>query len=201
MTNSNSIEKRPVVFLDRDGTLNVEVGYIKELNNLNLIEGAAEAIKKLNDRGVATILVTNQTGAARGYYPEQHILDLNQRLVRLLNEGGAKLDALYYCPHLEEGSVAPYAVSCQCRKPLTGMVEQAYREHPQLDRRRSFVIGDKATDVELAQNCGARGVLVTTGYGERVQKGEYQWQVVPDFQADSIVEAVEWIISELDACN
>ncbi|HEY9676486.1 MAG TPA: HAD family hydrolase [Drouetiella sp.] len=191
------MNKKPVVFLDRDGTLNVEVGYIRNLEDLNLIEGAAEAIKKLNKAGVAAILVTNQTGAARGYYAESHIHDLNARLVKLLENGGAHLDAVYYCPHLEEGTVAPYNVACQCRKPEAGMVHQAYSEHPELDSSRSFVVGDKATDVELAQNCGAKGVLVTTGYGTAVQKGQYQHPVEPDFEAPSIVEAVDWILKQV----
>lgn len=189
--------KRPVVFLDRDGTLNVEVGYIKKVEDLNLIEGAALAIKKLNEANVATVLVTNQTGAARGYYAESHIWDLHSRLEKLLAAEGAKLDAIYYCPHLDGAPVEPFGVACDCRKPEVGMVEQAYAEHHDLDRKRSFVVGDKATDVELAQNCNALGVLVTTGYGEAVTKGEYQWKVTPDFQASSIVEAVDWILGKL----
>lgn len=191
------MNKKPVVFLDRDGTLNVEVGYIRNLDDLVLIEGAADAIQKLNRSGVAAILVTNQTGAARGYYAESHILDLNARLLKLLANGGAHLDAVYYCPHLENGTVAPYNVACDCRKPEPGMVKQAYEEHPELDSKRSFVIGDKATDVELAQKCGAKGVLVTTGYGTAVIKGEYQHPVEPDFQAASIVEAVDWILGQV----
>jgi D-glycero-D-manno-heptose 1,7-bisphosphate phosphatase len=191
-------KRRPVVFLDRDGTLNVEAGYIHELERLVLIEGAAEAVKRLNDAGVAAVLVTNQTGAARGYYSEQHILDLNARLVQLLSSEGAHLDAIYYCPHLKDGSVGDYSYECNCRKPEIGMVEQAYKEHVDLDRSRSFVIGDKSTDVELAKNCGAKGILVTTGYGEAVLKGEYQWPVEPDFQASSIVQAVDWILAQLE---
>jgi D-glycero-D-manno-heptose 1,7-bisphosphate phosphatase len=190
-------QKRPVVFLDRDGTLNVEVGYIKNVEDLNLIDGAAQAIKKLNEANVATILVTNQTGAARGFYPESHIHDLHSRLNVLLAQGNAKLDAVYYCPHLEGAPIAPFGIACQCRKPEIGMVEQAYAEHHDLDRKRSFVVGDKATDIELAKNCGALGVLVTTGYGEAVTKGEYQWNVQPDFQASSIVGAVDWILTEI----
>lgn len=191
------MNKQPVVFLDRDGTLNVEAGYIRQLENLVLIEGAAESLRKLNDANVATVLVTNQTGAARGYYAESHIHDLNNRLLKLLEAGGAKLDHVYYCPHLEEGTVEPFNFACECRKPAVGMVEQAYREHPDLDRKRSFVVGDKATDVELARNCGAKGILVTTGYGEAVVKGEYQRYVEPDFKASSIVEAVDWILKEI----
>ena len=170
--------KKPVVFLDRDGTLNVEVGYIHILEDLVLIDGAAEAVKKLNEAGVAVILVTNQTGAARGYYPESHILALNSRLSNLLAEGGAHLDDVYYCPHLEDGSVQPFNRACNCRKPEAGMVDKAFVDHPDLDRERSFVVGDKSTDIELAKNCGAKGVLVTTGYGTAVLKGEYHmWPV------------------------
>jgi len=188
---------QPVVFLDRDGTLNVELGYIRELERLVLIDGACQSVRRLNQAKVAAVLVTNQTGAARGYYPESHIQALNERLCRLLKDGGAYLDDMYYCPHLREGDVAPYNVSCHCRKPETGMIEKAFADHTQFDRARSFVIGDKSTDVELAHNAGAKGILVSTGYGEAVMKGKYQWQVEPDFQADSIVEAVEWILGQL----
>jgi D-glycero-D-manno-heptose 1,7-bisphosphate phosphatase len=197
MKNTPNRSNRPVVFLDRDGTLNVEAGYIHELERLVLIEGAAKAVKRLNDAGVAAVLVTNQTGAARGYYPEQHILDLNARLVTLLEAQGAFLDAVYYCPHFAGGSVAQYSYACQCRKPEIGMVEQAFCQHPEFDRSRSFVIGDKSTDVELARNCGARGILVKTGYGEAVISGDYQWKVEPDFQAENIVDAVDWILVQL----
>jgi D-glycero-D-manno-heptose 1,7-bisphosphate phosphatase len=190
--------QKPVVFLDRDGTLNVESGYIRVLTDLNLIEGAGEAIRKLNSAGIAAVLVTNQTGAARGYYPEQHILDLNERLVKLLKEENAYLDDVYYCPHLADGTVEQYSFECNCRKPAPGLVEQAYKDHPDFDRSRSFVVGDKATDVELATNCGAKSILVETGYGKQVVAGEYQWKVTPDFQTDSIVTAVDWILASLN---
>ncbi len=193
-----SAEKKPVVFLDRDGTLNVEIGYIRKVDDLQLIEGAGQAVKKLNDKGVAAVLVTNQTGAARGYYPETHIHSLNERLIMLLKKEGAFLDDVYYCPHLEEGEVEEFSFACDCRKPARGMVDKALADHPEFDGARSFVVGDKATDVELAHNCGARGVLVKTGYGEAVLKGEYQNPVQADFEAGSIVEAVDWILKQLD---
>lgn len=197
---ANSAASRPVVFLDRDGTLNVEAGYIREVENLNLIEGAGAAIAKLNQAEVACVLVTNQTGAARGYYPESHISALHERLVKLLAQSGAHLDAIYYCPHLsreEGGVVAPYDIACNCRKPGPGLVEQAYLDHPNLSRDLAFVVGDKATDVELAVNCAVKGVLVETGFGKDVQSGAYQWPVKPDFQASSIVEAAEWILASI----
>ncbi|MDZ4835340.1 MAG: HAD family hydrolase [Candidatus Melainabacteria bacterium] len=192
-----SPSQKPVVFLDRDGTLNVESGYIRDLNDLQLIDGAADAVRKLNSSGIAAVLITNQTGAARGYYSEDHIRNLNAKLVKLLKDQQAFLDDVYYCPHLPDGTVEQYTQTCDCRKPAPGLVEQAYNEHPELDRTRSFVVGDKATDVELASNCGAKSILVETGYGKQVQAGEYQWKVTPDYQTDSIVEAVEWILNSL----
>ncbi|MBY0360004.1 MAG: HAD family hydrolase [Candidatus Obscuribacterales bacterium] len=189
---------RPVVFLDRDGTLNEEIGYIRELSFLNLISGAAESVKKLNDANIAAILVSNQTGAARGYYDEAHIGRLNQRLIDLLADKGAHLDGVYYCPHLEKASVAELAIKCRCRKPEPGMVEQAYKEHPDLDKNRAYVIGDKASDVELARNCGAKGILVRTGYGQAVSDGNYQWRVEPDYAAINIVNAIDWILKDLN---
>lgn len=196
---------RAVVFLDRDGTLNIEAGYIRELPNLNLISGAGEAVRLMNENGIACILTTNQTGAARGYYPEDHILALNKRLEDLLAAHGAHLDAVYYCPHLapeDGGLVAPYNVACNCRKPEPGLVEAALKDHSYLIGKPAFVVGDKATDVELARNCtskgiSTKGILVETGYGMDVQAGKYQWKVEPDFQANSIVEAAHWIVSQL----
>jgi D-glycero-D-manno-heptose 1,7-bisphosphate phosphatase len=191
---------RPVVFLDRDGTINVEAGYIRRVEDLNLIDGAGEAIARLNRAGVVCVLTTNQTGAARGYYPESHIHALHDRLAALLADCGARLDAIYYCPHLspeEGGTVAPYNVVCNCRKPMPGMIEQALAEHPDLDVSRAFVIGDKSTDVELAHQAKVRGILVETGYGQKVLDGEYQWPVKPDYQASSIVEASDWILEQI----
>jgi D-glycero-D-manno-heptose 1,7-bisphosphate phosphatase len=188
---------RPVVFLDRDGTLNEEVGYIQDVSNLNLIKGAAEAVKRLNQAGVAAVLTTNQSGVARGYYPEQHIHKLHERLVSLLAQGGAKLDAVYYCPHLPDGTVEPFNCVCECRKPEAGMVTQALKEHGEYDPARSYVVGDKSTDVELAEKCGAKGVLVTTGFGQDVLEGKYQWPVKPDYIAKDLTEAVDWILKDL----
>ncbi len=189
--------KQPVVFLDRDGTLNQEIGYIQDTADLKLIPGAAAAVRQLNAASIAVILVTNQTGAARGYYPEQHIRALNTRLEELLQSGDAYLDAVYYCPHLKEGSVPEWSIDCFCRKPAPGMIDRAFAEHPQLDRLRAYVVGDKATDVELARNCKLKAVLVTTGYGHQVLKGTYQWQVEPDFIAQEIRYAIDWILDDL----
>jgi D-glycero-D-manno-heptose 1,7-bisphosphate phosphatase len=191
-------EKRPAVFLDRDGTINEEVGYIYDAQDLRLIPGAADAIRRLNEAGIMAILVTNQSGPARGYYPESHIGTLHQRLNDLLLDEGALLDDLFYCPHLPDGTDPRYAIACNCRKPGTQMVDEAVAKHP-VDLARSYVVGDKATDVELGHNAGCRTVLLQTGYGDRVLSGEYQWKVEPTHVAPDLSAAVDWILADLQA--
>jgi D-glycero-D-manno-heptose 1,7-bisphosphate phosphatase len=184
------------VFLDRDGTLNVEKGYIREVGAIELIPGAAGAVRRLNDAGIPAIVVTNQTGAARGYYTEEHILALHNKLRELLKkEGGARIDAVYYCPHYESGIVPQYTMACTCRKPAPGMILQAKKEFPHIDLPGSFVVGDKATDIECARNAGCRGILVRTGYGEEVLTGTYQsLSVQPETICVNIAEAVDYIL-------
>jgi D-glycero-D-manno-heptose 1,7-bisphosphate phosphatase len=192
------MEKKIAVFFDRDGTLNVESGYIRDLNNLILTEGAAESVKKLNEKGILCILVTNQTGPARDYYPESHVLALNQRLCDLLAENNARLDKVYYCPHLKNGIVKEYSFDCNCRKPATGMIDQAQKDFPDIDLENSYVVGDKATDIELAYNARCKGVLLTTGYGQQVLDGTYQdLKKQPHYVASSISDAVNWIIQDI----
>jgi len=190
-------------FLDRDGTLNVEKGYIDNLDNLELIPGAAQAVRRLNDAGILAILTTNQTGAARGYYNEEHILALNAKVQSLLKEqAGAWLDAVFYCPHYDKGTVAPYNIDCDCRKPACGMIEAACKQFPDIDKSRSFVLGDKATDVEFGHQAGCKSILLKTGYGERVLSGEYQTlERQPDYVCDSIVEAIDCIMQVASAAR
>jgi D-glycero-D-manno-heptose 1,7-bisphosphate phosphatase len=189
---------KPAVFLDRDGTINVEAGYIHDLANMHLMPGAAAAIKRLNDMGVPAILATNQSGPARGYYPESWVLTLNGHVAELLEAEGARLDDMFYCPHLPDGTVPDYTMDCRCRKPETGMLDMAAAKHG-LDLHASYMIGDKATDVEVGQRAGCRTVLLRSGFGERVISGEYQWQVEPDFVADTLVEAIDWVVADLAA--
>jgi D-glycero-D-manno-heptose 1,7-bisphosphate phosphatase len=193
--------KRPVVFLDRDGTLNEERGYIRNLDDLVLIPGAAKAVRKLNEAGVAAILVSNQSGAARNYYPLSHIEKLHERLQSLLSKEGASLDAVYFCPHLPapEGIVAELAISCHCRKPQIGLVERAFEEHPDLNRRLSFMVGDKTADLGLANNCGAKCILVETGYGLSLLESKAHLDYKIDYQARSVLEAIDWVLLEISA--
>jgi D-glycero-D-manno-heptose 1,7-bisphosphate phosphatase len=193
---------RRAVFLDRDGTLNVERGYLRDVDQLELMPGVAHAIKRLNTAGWLAILVTNQSGPARGFYGEDHVLALNQRLAHLLKtEADAYLDAIFYCPHLPANKPnlppTPYAVDCTCRKPLPGMIEQASAQFGDIDLPTSYMVGDKASDVELAHNAGCKGILLTTGYGQRVVAGQYQsLDHTPHAVCDSLHDAVALVLAE-----
>ncbi len=188
---------KPVVFLDRDGTLNFEKGYLRNLDDLVLIPGAARSVKRLNDAGIIAVLVTNQSGAARKYYPESHIQDLHKRLESLLGEEGAFLDAVYYCPHLPDGSEARLAKVCNCRKPATGLIDRAYDEISGLNKDKSFMVGDKEADIGLAINAKLRSIIVRTGYGEETLRMLTFRNIKPDFVAADINQGVDWILKEL----
>jgi D-glycero-D-manno-heptose 1,7-bisphosphate phosphatase len=191
---------KPAVFLDRDGVLNQEAGYIFQVKDLQLVPGAAQAVRQLNQRGIFCCLASNQSGPARNYYPISHVDALHQRLGQLLEaEAGAKLDALYYCAALSgpEGGLNPALNGWTTwRKPNTGMLVAAAWEHD-LDLSQSFMVGDKATDIDLAHNAGCQGILVQTGFGDRVLKGEYQHHTQPDYIASDLPAAVDWILSQL----
>lgn len=145
-------------------------------------------------------MVSNQAGPARGYYPLNHIEELHQRLVNLLAaEADAKLDAMYYCPYLsppEGGKNPEFSIWSTWRKPNTGMLIAAAWEHD-LDLGQSFMVGDKATDVDMAHNSGCTGILVQTGYGDRVLSGDYQHYTQPDYIAPDLAAAVEWILQHI----
>lgn len=187
---------RGAVFLDRDGVLNVEAGYLRHVEDLHLIPGAAHAVRQLNDQQIFCCLVSNQSGPARGYYSVDHVEALHQHLCQLLQQqAGARLDALYYCPYLspEEGGIHPdFTRWSTWRKPNTGMLVAAAWKHD-LDLSRSFMVGDKATDIDMAHNAGCYGILVQTGYGSRVLAGDYQHDTKPDYIAADLPAAVAWI--------
>jgi D-glycero-D-manno-heptose 1,7-bisphosphate phosphatase len=182
------------VFLDRDGTVNVEVGYLRDLANLRLIDGAGAAIRRLNEAGLKVVLVTNQSGVARGYFPESLVNEAHVRLDRMLREEGARIDAVYYCPHHPTEGNSSYTVACDCRKPGTGLIDRAARDLD-IDVKQSYMVGDKWSDVELGQRAGARSILVQSGFAPD-EPGNIRPAHVsdPDFIAHTILEAAEWIV-------
>lgn len=187
---------RRAVFLDRDGTMIEERGYLGRLDLIAPFPYTAEAIVRLRAAGYAVIVVTNQAGVARGYFTEAFVQQAHRHLDELLAPAGAAPDAYYYCPHHPEGVLEEYRIACRCRKPSPGLVEQAARDWD-IDVTRSFVVGDKWLDVGLANQAGARGILVRTGYGETTAEspppGARAERVVPTLReaADYIVSARE----------
>jgi D-glycero-D-manno-heptose 1,7-bisphosphate phosphatase len=182
--------RRSAVFLDRDGTIAEEVGYLNHASRFRMFPFAAAAIRRFNEAGLPVIVVTNQSGVGRGYFPETLIETVHELMRQQLAAEGARIDAAYYCPHTS-------AQNCDCRKPKTGMLERAAREHS-LDLQRSVVVGDRHGDVELARNAGTRSILVRTGYGE----GELawhgaKWPAQPDFVAVDLAEAAAWILRQM----
>ena len=177
---------KPAVFLDRDGTLNEEVGYLSRPEELRLLPGAAAAVAKLNARGIPVIVVTNQSGIGRGYYGWADFEAVMARMADLLAEAGARVDAVYASPHHEAGQ-GEYAVADHPdRKPNPGMLRRAAEEHG-LDLARSWMVGDKAIDVEAGHRAGCRACLVRTGYGEAADA---------DLLAADLAEAVDRILAE-----
>ncbi len=152
------------VFLDRDGTINVELEFLHRPEEFRFIEGAPQAIKLLNDAGFRVIVVTNQSGIARGYYDEAAVMRLHRFVDEELARFGASIDAYYFCPHHPEYSTDPEGKACRCRKPGAGMLLKAAADLS-LDLAASYMIGDKITDVQAGLNAGCRPILVRTGYG------------------------------------
>jgi D-glycero-D-manno-heptose 1,7-bisphosphate phosphatase len=188
---------RPAVFLDRDGTLIEERNYLDRLDQIAPFPGAARALARLRDAGFALIVVTNQAGVARGYFDEDFVRRAHEHLAALFARDGVVVDGYYYCPHHPDGTVEPYRRACHCRKPAPGMVEQAARDLD-LDVARSYVIGDKWLDVELAQNAGARGILVRTGYGATIEAGAPRG-LRPFAVVDTLADAAEAIVADAHA--
>jgi D-glycero-D-manno-heptose 1,7-bisphosphate phosphatase len=148
---------RPAAFLDRDGVLNIDHGYAYRPEQLEWIEGAAEAVRLLNEAGYYVLVVTNQSGVARGFYNETDVRSLHAHMQEILSAHGAHIDAFYYCPHHPDGDIKSLAVQCRCRKPSPGMLEQAAREWP-IDISASFLIGDRDHDMAAASAFNIRGV-------------------------------------------
>lgn len=194
MSKSNPhTDLRPAIFLDRDGTLNVDVGYLHALEELELFPWTADALRLLRRAGFALVVVTNQSGIAQGLIAEGFVENAHDEMERRLQPVGAGLDGYYMCPHHPMGSVAKFQIDCQCRKPRPGMIEAAAADLG-LDPRRSWVIGDKWSDVELGRAVGARSILVRTGWGADQERRRPAGQQV-DAICDNLMEATGFILA------
>jgi len=189
---ADPVHVRPAAFLDRDGTLIEEVGYLDRLDRVRLYPWSIDAVRLLARAGYAVVVVTNQSGVARGYFDEAFVRRAHLDVDRRLAEGDAHIDGWYYCPHHPEGTVADYRRACECRKPRAGMLRQAAADLS-LDLERSVVIGDRWLDVALAEAVGATGLLVRTGYGA-AQEAEPMDGVQAAAIADNLMEAVSWTL-------
>jgi len=185
---------RRAVFIDRDGTVSEEVGYVNHPTRYRVFPYTAAAVKLLNEAGVLAVLITNQAGVARGYFAEEMIETVHDILRQELARGGARLDALYYCPHHPSVGPPRYRLDCDCRKPRPGLIRRAAHDLD-IDLSASWMIGDRYGDVELARNAGVHSAFVLSGYGRG--EWEYQragWQHEPDLVADDLLAAVQEII-------
>ena len=192
---------RPAVFVDRDGTLTEEVGYVNHPKRLRLLPRSAEAVRRLNAAHVPVIVVTNQAGIARGYFSEDVLHAVNAALVDQLKQGGAHLDGIYFCPHHPTEGTAPWRAECDCRKPKPGLLLRAADEL-KLDLARSLMVGDKPSDLEVAPAVGARAALVLTGYG--LGEWEYRrstFRIEPDHVGADLLDVVEWFLGRVDASS
>ena len=185
--------KRRAVFIDRDGTISEEVGYINHPSRFRVFPFSSAAIKLLNESGWLAIVVTNQAGVARGYFSEEMIQTVHEGLRRDLEMDGARLDAIYYCAHHPSVGEPPYRFDCDCRKPKPGLISRAVEEFD-IDPSSSWMVGDRYSDIELARNAGIHSAFVMTGYG----RGEWEhqqstWQHQPDLISENLLETVQAI--------
>lgn len=198
---SDNNKSRPAVFLDRDGTINEQMGYINHISRFHLLPGVAEAVRLLNDRQVPVVVVTNQSGLARGYFPPALLDEVHEKMAGQLAQKGAHIDGLYICPHHPEAKEEQYRRECCCRKPKTGLLEQAAVEM-NLDLTRSFMVGDRWSDLKCAVRAGTTPILVLTGYG----RGDLQYigpqqEIRPAYVADDLLGAARWIIRRMGAAG
>lgn len=179
------MKKKAAVFLDRDGTINIDFAYIKSPSNFVFIKKSKEAIKRLKEHDFSVIVVSNQSGVGRGFFTERELEQVNNYLVDELAKEDIYLDGIYYCPHTPEEN-------CECRKPSPKMIELAASKH-KLDLKFSYFVGDKLTDVETGKQAGCRTILITEDIAKLKFEAQEAW-IEPDYVAKDLYEAVEWII-------
>ena len=185
---------KPVVFLDRDGTINYDAGYINDVDNFVMYPYAAQAIRMLNINGFLVVVITNQSGLARGFFTEETLEEIHNKMTSDLLKQGAKIDGIYFCPHDPNAKVEKDKAVCKCRKPETGLIDAALKELP-VDKSKMYFIGDKHSDIMAGYKSGCKTIMVKTGYGkgDLLHKSQ-KWEVKPDTVADTLLDAVKLIV-------
>ncbi|MCB0282767.1 MAG: HAD family hydrolase [Calditrichae bacterium] len=181
------------VFLDRDGTINEEMGYINHISRFKIFDYFFPALKILKDLGYKVIIITNQSGIARGYFSESLVKEIHSSLKLEAQNKGTEIDGIYYCPHHKDGIIEKYSIECTCRKPKPGLILKAKQEHD-INFSESFMIGDRYKDMEFAFKNGLKTIMVMTGYG--IGEYTYQkntWPQLPDYICENILQAAETI--------
>jgi len=193
------MKKNAAIFLDRDGVINEEVGYLDSLDKLKVIPCAYEAIKLINESGMKAVVISNQAGVARGLITEEFVKKTNNHLQLILRERGVYINNFYYCPHHPTEGEEPYRQICDCRKPAPGMFLEAARDL-NIDLELSYMVGDRFLDMEAAKKAGVKGILVRTGYGKELLQDDGPNKATPenkpDFIAEDILEAIRWILRD-----
>ncbi len=187
MDKSLALENK-AIFLDRDGTINEEMGYINHISRFKIFDFIPESIRIFKNLGFKIIIVTNQSGIARGYFSESLLHEIHNKLRKQMENENAPIDDIFFCPHHPTEGNLPYRRECNCRKPKPGMILQAV-EKWKLDLSRSFLVGDRYKDVVFAKNLGIGAAMVLTGYG----LGEYtdqkeKWTYAPDFVGENLLD-------------
>jgi D-glycero-D-manno-heptose 1,7-bisphosphate phosphatase len=175
---------KAAIFLDRDGVLTIERGYICKIDEVELFPYASECINCIHEKGYVAIVITNQSGVARGLFQEEELQALHDRIIKATG-----VDAIYYCPHYIKGIVSRYSISCNCRKPNIGLIERAQKDF-EIDLKKSYMVGDRATDIQTGRNAGLRTVLLESGYGS----GDLNQQIQADYTVKDLKVFIDMIL-------
>lgn len=187
--------KKRAVFLDRDGTINKDVGYPSSFSMIQIFPYSFEAIRKINEAGLFAVIVSNQSGVGRGLIVEKDLHDIHQKLKAAFAKRNAHFDGVYYCPHYRLSSIPRYRKNCRCRKPNPGMGLQAAAEL-NIDMNNSYMVGDKVEDILFGRNIQAKPILLLTGFGQEALPKLKKKRIAPAYVAANLLDAVNWILKQ-----